>query len=537
MNHQMDGAPQARGYSDAGASLDRRALRAFLPNSGPPNEDINPNNATLRQRSRMLYMAAPIATGAINTVRTKAVGTGLSLKCAINRKVLGISPEAAKEWQRKTEAEFRMWASRKQNCDALAMNNFDALQQVALLSWLMSGDVFAVLPREKPTPLNPYGLRIQLVEADRISNPQDLGVIGAAFTPSGVKVPEGKPGAGNTIYDGVEVDAKGRVVAYYVASGYTNQTIFHDPIKWTRVLAYGERTGLPNILHVMDCERPDQYRGVPYLAKVIEPILQTRRYTESELWGAIVQSFFTAWIETKTDPSGMPFNETGSGDVAGIPGANPESSNLSKSENEYEMGPGTVIHLAPDETVHFGNPNIPTAGFEKFTDTMAKHVGTALEIPKDVMLKEFNASYSASRGALLEAWEAIKMYRHWFVDDFCQPVYEVWLTEAVALGRIQAPGFFTDPMIRTAWCGAHWIGPVQGQLDPLKEAKAAILLADKGIKTYQQLTREMGGGDWEENVEQLKHENEMLEDAGANKVVELPKESGGGGDGGDGDGD
>lgn len=534
MKHHTDGAPLSRGYSDAGASLDRRAMRSFIPNSGPPNEDINPNNATLRQRSRMLYMAAPLATGAINTVRTKAVGTGLTLKCAINRKVLGLSPEAAKDWQRKTEAEFQMWASRKQNCDALAMNNFDALQQIALTSWLMSGDVFAVLPREDPTVWNPYSLRIQLVEADRIGNPQDIGVASAAFVTTGVKVPEDRPGAGNTIYDGVEVNDKGRVVAYYVANGYPNQLTYRDKLEWTRVLAFGEKTGLPNILHVMDCERPDQYRGVSYLAKVIEPMLQTRRYTESELFGAIVQSFFTAWIETKTDPASMPFNETGAGDVAGIPGSNPGSDHISENENEYEMGPGTIIHLDPDETVQFGNPNIPTAGFEKFVDTMAKLMGAALEIPKDVLMKEFNASYSASRGALLEAWEAFKMRRHWFVDDFCQPIYEVWLTEAVARGRILAPGYFEDPLIHAAWCGAHWIGPVQGQLDPLKEAKAAILLAERGIKTYQQITREMGGGDWEENVEQLKHEKELLTDAGANPTATLPEEPD---TGGDGDGD
>lgn len=522
MNHQKGGAPQTSGYSDAGASLDRRALRAFLPNSGPPNEDINPNNAVLRQRSRMLYMAAPMATSAINTVRTKAVGTGLTLKCAINRKVLGLSPEAAKEWQRKTEAEFKMWASKKQNCDALAMNNFDALQQIALTSWLMSGDVFAVLPREDPTLWNPYGLRIQLVEADRVSNPQDLGVVAAPYISAGVKVPEGKPGAGNTIYDGVEVDAKGRVKAYYVASGYPNQKAFRDGLKWTRVLAYGEKTGLPNILHIMDCERPDQYRGVSYLAKVIEPMLQTRRYTESELWGAIVQSFFTAWVETTTDTSAMPFNETGSGDVAGIPGANPDESNLSKSENEYEMGPGTVFHLKPNEKVVFGAPNIPTAGFEMFTKTLAKLVGSALELPYDVLVKEFNSSYSASRGALMEAWEAFKMIRHWFVGDFNQPVYELWLSEAVARGRIKAPGFFLDPMIRKAWCGANWIGPVQVALDPNKEAQAAVTMTSQGFKSHKQVTRELGGGDWDQNVEQLKLANEKLREAGA-----LPPEDAG----------
>ena len=65
-------APQAKGYSEAGASLTRRALKGFIPDSGAPNEDINRNNATLRQRARMLYMAAPVATAAINTNRTNS---------------------------------------------------------------------------------------------------------------------------------------------------------------------------------------------------------------------------------------------------------------------------------------------------------------------------------------------------------------------------------------------------------------------------------------------------------------------------------
>lgn len=229
---------------------------------------------------------------------------------------------------------------------------------------------------------------------------------------------------------------------------------------------------------------------------------------------ALVQSFFTAWIETATDPAQIPVNEVGGGDIAGIPGENP-GSGISASENEYEMGPGTAIHLAPGEKVQFGNPNIPTAGFETFVKSICRLVGAALEIPYDVLVKEFDSSYSASRGALLEAWEAFKMRRSWLVDKFCQPVYETWLAEAVARGRIKAPGFFDDPLLRAAWCGARWIGPVQGQLDPKKEAEAAIMLTDCGIKTHEQITRELGGGDWEENVEQLKIENELLKAAGS----------------------
>lgn len=506
--------PQASGYSEAGASLTRRALRAMIPNSGPPEEDINRNAQTLRERSRMLYMSAPIATSAINTNRTHIVGPGLALQSTIDRTILGLSEEAAKEWQHKTEAEFHLWADTAWHCDALGLNNFDDLQQLALKSWLMSGDVFALIRHVDPSPMNPYGLRIQLVEADRICNPDSTG---ATIFCSEMKIPEGKPGAGHKVFDGVEVDRDGKVVAYHVCNTYPRYAFYSsEKSEWTRVLARGAKTDLPNILHIMESERPGQYRGVPYLAPVIETLLQQRRYTESELMSALIQSFFTAWIKTETEQSMLPIAEVGDGEGGESAGG------LSDDENEYEMGPGTVTHLKPGEDIVFGAPNIPTAGFEMFTKTLTKIIGSGLELPYDVLIKEFNSSYSASRGALMEAWEAFKMRRHWFVDDFCQPVYELWLAEAVARGRIKAPGFFVDPMVRKAWCGATWIGPVQVALDPNKEATAALLMASQGIKTHKQITRELGGGDWDQNVEQLKIANEKLKEAGASAVTQAP---------------
>lgn len=120
-NMRKPSAPQASGYSNAGGSLTRRATRSFRPDSNSPSQDINQNSATLRQRSRMLYMSSPIAASAINTNRTKVVGTGLTLKTAIDRDVLGLTPETAKKWQSQTEAEFRLWAENRRNCDALGM--------------------------------------------------------------------------------------------------------------------------------------------------------------------------------------------------------------------------------------------------------------------------------------------------------------------------------------------------------------------------------------------------------------------------------
>ena len=446
-------------------------------------------------------MASPVATAAINTSRTKVVGSGLHMRCAVNRSVLGISEDEARKWQRKTEAEWRMWAERASNCDALGLNNFYELQQLALKSCLMSGDAFALLKRTKTVPYNPYTLRLHIVEADRISTPTESRTGVRAST-------EGKNReTGNKIHDGVEVNKSGKVEAYHICSTYPS-LYSTDKVDWTRVKAIGERTGLPNILHIMKSERPDQYRGVSFLAPVIEILLQMRRYTEAQLFTAVVQTFFTAWIKTTSEKSEFPFAELGGGDVLGEPGTQPEE--VSYDEREYEMGPGQVQHLAPDEDIVFGNPNVPSTSFDVFVKTLCRLVGAALEIPYDVLIKEFNSSYSVSKGALEEAWETFKMWRSSFISDFCQPTYETWLAEAVAIGRIKAPGFFDNPVIREAWCGARWDGPAQTHLDPVKEATANQMAVAAGWKTNEQVTREYYGGSWEENVERLLQERELI---------------------------
>lgn len=504
----------AKGYSEAGASTTKRALKGMTAQSGSPNEDINYNNYTLRQRSRILCMSSPLAAAAVKTNRTKIIGTGLALKASVDADVLGLTPEKAKEWQRRTEAEFAIWAEKPQACDALALNNFCELQQLAVEGWLMSGDVFPLIKRYDTTPLMPYSLRLHLIEADRISTPNAFG-LGGVYGSTDGKNEE----TGNKIFDGVEVDKDGKVVAYHIRNNYP-QELSRETTEWKRVLAYGEKTGLPNILHVMEAERPDQYRGVPYLAPVIEPLLQLRRFTESELVAALIQSYFTAWVKTTSNTSEYPWNEVGAGGIAGESIGGPKA-NISDDDNEYEMGPGTINILEPDEDVVFGSPNIPTAGFDTFNKSIIKQVGAALELPYDVYMKEFNSSYSASRGAIVEAWEGFKMKRVWFVNGFCQPIYEMWLSEAVARGRIHAPGFFTDPLIRAAWCGTRWIGPTQGSLDPLREVKAAILMVQNAYKTHSEATRELSGGDFDANVAQLRLENELLAKAGAGATTSV----------------
>lgn len=497
-----------RGYSDAGASYTKKATKGFLADSGHPAEDINENLLILRQRSRMLYMAAPVATAALKRQRTNVVGNGLRLKSTINREVLGMSPEAAEEWQKRTEAEFALWAERKNACDATGVNDFYGMQQLVMLSWPMSGDAFALIKRYPFTRLLPYSLRLHLLEADRVRTPTADG--GVSFLTT-----TGKADNGNTIFDGVEVNGSGQVVAFYVANTYPYQSTT-VPTEFQRVEAYGRATGLPNILHIMDSERPEQYRGVPYLAQVIEPLLQMRRYTEAELMAAVVQSFFTAFVKTEAGSNDMPINEVGGDGVEEV----------SRDPNEYEMGPGTINMLDPGEDISFSSPTHPNTGFDVFMRAMCEQVGAALEIPADLLLMSFNSSYSASRAALLEAWKAFRMRREWLVKDFCRPVYELWMTEAVALGRIIAPGFLTDPLIRQAYLQSEWIGPSQGQLDPTKEVSAAVTAIENGLSTRSAEAIKLNGSEYAANVDKLILENARLRDAngGARSMTQAAQE-------------
>ena len=487
-----------KGYGSAGASTRKRATKGFKALSGSPREDIDYNNYTLRQRGRLMYMGNPIATSAIKTSRTNTVGLGLKLNPRPDADFLGMTEDEAAEWVKTVKREFGLWADRKEGCDATGINNFYEMQQMLMTSWLQSGDVFVLLQSREPSRRFPYSLRLRAIEADRVATPSEGGLGFDLSTTTGKNKQNG-----NAIYDGIEIDSSGCAVAYWVRNTYPFELADH-PTEYKRIEIMGEKTGLPNIIQIVATERPDQYRGVTFLAPVIIELLQINRYTEAEITAAVIEAFFTAFIKTNVEnPGEIPMNEVG----AGYP-----ETEASYDPNEYELGPGTINVMNPGEDVEFGDPKRPASGFSSFVDAIATQIGAALEIPKEILLKSFTASYSASRGALLEAWKSFNMYRTWFVNDFCKPVYEAWFTEAVVRGRIQAPGFLDDPAIAAAWLGSEWIGPSQGMLDPTKEIQAEQLACASGFSTYADSALRLNGSDFDANIEQLAREQARMKE-------------------------
>lgn len=487
-----------KGYSETGASHSKKSLKGFTAKSGSPNEDINYELDDLRQRARVLSMSGGLALSALKTNRTNVIGCGLILKPKIDYEILGLSQDKAKAWQKRTEMEFALWAENANNCDAIGMNDYYKIQQLAFYSALMNGDSFTLLQTDDDVDtMHPYSLRLNLIEADRCATPDSSTGLG------GLGITDGKTKTGNKITNGVELNKKGKAIAYYFRSNYPNEIGPNvEKTEWTRVEKIGKQTKLPNVVQLLaDVERAGQYRGVPFLAPVIELLLQIRRYTDAELTAAVVESMFTAFIRTEARTDENPLTEVSTGEEP-----------IPLNEDEYEMGPGNMVHLKEGEDVTFGDPKRPSGGFSQFVDMVATLIGSSLEISKEILLKEFNSSYSASRAALLEFWKLVKMRREWFVADWCRPIYERWMYEAVARGRINAPGFFDDPIKRMAWLGADFTGPSQGMLDPTKEITAEQMMCENGFSTRAESAIRLNGSEFMKNVAELKTENEALKD-------------------------
>ncbi|MGN0338649.1 MAG: phage portal protein [Lachnospiraceae bacterium] len=486
------------GYSHGGASTTATWAKRYHSESLSPKSDIEENRKLLRERTRDLAMNAPIATAAINSTRTSCVGTGLVPKPKIDYEFLGMSREEAAKLQRLIKKEFALWANTTL-CDVCDLNNFYELQQIAFNDWLKNGEEFVILSYAEGTDYMPYTLRLRLVSADRVCTP---GSIDGEY--NGMD-PEEKNG--NTIMNGVEIDKDGKVVAYHICSNFPGEMSSKIP-KWTRVAKRGKKTGNPNILHIFNADIAEQYRGVPFLAPVITAIKQLTRYTEAEIMAAVINSMFALFIST----------ETGN-DIDGFGGMDDESWDkmVPDNEDEIKLGSGTINFLKDGEKVEAVESKHPSGNYDSFVSAFTTMIGAALEISPEVLMKKFSNNFSASKGALNETWKSFSMRRKWFVDDFCQQVYEMWFAEAVSAGRIKAPGFFTDPLIRKAYTNATWTGPAQGCLNPVQEVSAAVTRIQNGLSTHEDECAAMNGTDYEDNVRALENENELL--ALANKSL------------------
>ena len=480
------------GYSEGGANRSKPSLKTYLPSHFSAKSDIELNLGILRDRAADLVVNSPLGSAAVATLTSNVVGSGLKLFPRIKSRELGLSPDETVDWCRRTKQEFSLWADGL-NCDYYRRNNFASLQRIAFQSYLTDGDCFCIFRRRAAK--FPYTLRLQLIEAGRVSNPQT----GLTTLPYNVEVFLGN---GNRIINGIEIDKTGQFQAVWVSNRVSNEFLTNgELIEWQRVKIYGDKTGKRNVLQICADTRTEQFRGVPLLAPVIESIKQLARYADAELTSSIIKSFFSIFFTQGAASSGYDLNQILPEDT---------ESAMEQVMQDYKLGAGTITSLPRGVDVKAVDRSNAQDTFEPFVSAFIKMIGAALNLPYEVLLKNFQSSYSASRAAILQAETEFRQRRAMFIEDFLKPVYENFMTEAVALGRIKAEGYFEDELKKSLWLEADWINEGSHLLDVTKELQGAQMRIELGLSNRQMEAAQLCGLDFYDNIEQLKIEEQLL---------------------------
>lgn len=476
------------GYT--GGKRDRRATKGWLPGEGSADADILPVLTDLRSRSRDLARNVPVASGAIATNKTHVIGCGLVLNAQCNRDTLGLTEEQAGEFNRLAQQEFALFCK---SVDFTKVQHFAELESMGFGGALESGDMFAIR-RYRLDPGDIYGTKVQMIEADMVCNPFHMSDT-------------------ETLVAGIEHTRQGMPIAVHVTDRHPGD-VRRVRLNWRRVpMRYND--GRRIVLHLLDRQRPGQTRGIPYLAPVVEALKSLGDYTDAEVRAAVVSAMFTVFVKGAPNPESGPLPTTGTG---------------SDDRGELAMGAGAVVDLAEGEEVEFANPMRPNPQFDAFVTSFLRQIGVALEMPFELLIKHFTSSYSASRAALEMAYHTFRRRRAWMVRNFHEPIYEWFMEEAVLLGRLDAPGFFEDPLMRAAWLNASWIGPVRISLDPKKDAEADKIDVEMRVKTREQVVQERTGGDIDRKIEQGNREAAAISGGAALSAAPVDAGNGAAGD-------
>lgn len=466
------------------ASMSNRNTAGWVTSDGSADVDTLADIPMLRRQSRDLIRNDALPAGIISANVTAVVGTGIVPQSRIDYEFLGISEEEAAKFQADAERIFYALADKK-HWDAEGRENFWQQQSTVQRAIKESGDTF-VVRRYIERPGKPLGFAAQLVEGDRV------------YTPL-------RRMADKNIRAGLEVDDYGALKRVHIAQQHPGERYQNQGLVevFTEVDAF-DGNGDPLILPIIPRLRPGQTRGVPYLAPVIEMFKQLSRYTEAEIAAAVISGMLAVMVKSPLPQGPLP---------SAIPGMVQGRQMTPKGGQMTRLQSGMIVDLAPGEEIQVVDTTRPNPVFDSFVQALLRQIGAALEVPFEVLIKHFTASYSAARAAIMEAWRFYFKERDFLVHSYCQPSWEWVISEAVAAGKLKADGFWDDPLKRAAWLGCDWIGQGAPQIDPEKDANAAVTWNSLGVWSLQDISAQQGK-DWDRVMRQLVRERKAREEAG-----------------------
>ncbi len=457
------------------------------------------NHFATRMNAREIMNDVPQARAIVERFSDSVVDIGIQVEPNPDADILGIDAETAELWAEDVRKRFDLWAKSKKSHRARLLTFYQA-QRLYEIAQQRDNDIFVRLhyAKEKDTS-NP--LQFQFIDPNQIR--------GYAYTNNYMTYVQS---------DGITRDARGRELSYKVWVQNQTEGPNKGQFKDITIPARGAKSGRLFMLHGFASEYAGQGRGYSRLSHALNDFENITDFTSSQIKKAINQSTIMGWVKPSDDnPASNPLEDLPAGPQTIID----TGTNFTVDETEAldfcdvpeaaTRVPGSMLiaNLKEGEELHSFDNTAPAETFETFIDSFTGYLSSSMGIPLEVVLMKFNQNYSASRAALILFWRVANIWRQEMDSDFIAPTYEMWLSEEIAAGRIQAPGW-SDPLLRDAWLSHGLIAAPMPNIDPMKTAKADQMYAEMGATTLDRVARELNGSSGKANRRKITREFEEL---------------------------
>lgn len=478
------------------ADLYGQHMAAWTPFLWSPDAELNPYRDRIVSRVRDLVRNDGWASGAVTRILDNAIGANLRPIAKPDHRYLAavtgnpaFDHEWAKEFGLALNTNWRAWeADLGRYCDAARRQSFRQMMKTAFRHKLIDGDALAVmrwLPDRVGVGRARYATAVQLVDPDRLSNPQ------LQFDQQALR-------------GGVEIDEYEAAVAYHIRKAHEGDWFSAmQSLIWERV----EREtswGRPIVVHDFDGDRASQHRGG---AGIFTPILQRLKmlikYDGVELDSAIINSIFAAYVESPFDQE-LVGEALSDGDRIG---SYQTARREFHDEKKISLNNARIPILFPGEKINSVAANRPSNNFGAFESAFLRNAASGLGLSAQQVSNDWSdVNYSSARGALLESWKTLSRRRQDFSENFAGRIRGAWIEEAMEEDDLplpnNAPSYMEHP---NAYSRCRWLGPAQGWIDPVDERTGAVIGMDAGIDTLESICA-LQGEDMEEVLDQRAYE-------------------------------
>jgi len=407
----------------------------WIPRRGgaSANADHSADSRMLRARVRSLVQNSPYAAKALDCLVSNMIGEG-------------ITPISQAKDERTKKRIDELWAQWIHVCDADGGTDFYGLQSIAYRAMEQDGECLIRLRARKREDGLPAPLQIQVLEIDYLDS-----------------MKTGKGSFGGHIFNGIETNALGQVVQYWLFDHHPGDAL----IGFSRGLN-SKPVSADRIIHLFSPKRPGQSRGIPRFAPVIARLRDLAIYEDAELARKQNEALMSVFVSGEGSEFAVGEPEQTTADAA----AKAAIGNLGT------LQPGAII-ATNGQTVTVAEPKA-APGYTDYVRQQLFAIAAGAGVTYEMLTGDLSqVNFSSSRVGHQEFRRgAMQLQWHVIIPRLCRRVREAFIDALVLIGEIPKPDYATE-----------WSTPKWEYSNPAQDVKADVEEIKGGLSSLSEKLR------------------------------------------------